>query len=108
MIGNRCEKGESALRRTLTYLSLGSLLASTVCLSASNSALSAEAAESESPSTPSQKRPNILLIVADDMGYSDLGCYGGEINTPVLNKLAQQGVSFTNFYVSPTSNVKSR
>ena len=48
------------------------------------------------------KRPNFLLIVADDLGYSDLGSYGGEINTPVLDKLAQEGVRYTNFYVSPT------
>ncbi len=51
------------------------------------------------------KRPNILLIVADDMGYSDLGCYGGEINTPVLDNLASAGVRYTNFYVSPTCSV---
>jgi hypothetical protein len=51
------------------------------------------------------KRPNILLIVADDMGYSDLGCYGGEINTPVLDNLASQGLRCTNFYVSPTCSV---
>ncbi|MBW1750175.1 MAG: sulfatase-like hydrolase/transferase, partial [Deltaproteobacteria bacterium] len=41
------------------------------------------------------KRPNILLIVADDMGYSDLGSYGGEINTPVLDNLANKGVRYT-------------
>ena len=35
-------------------------------------------------------RPNILLIVADDLGYSDLGCYGGEIQTPQLDKLASE------------------
>ena len=52
-----------------------------------------------------QSRPNILLIVADDMGYSDLGSYGGEINTPVLDTLAQQGVRYTDFYVSPTCSV---
>ena len=51
------------------------------------------------------KRPNILLIVADDLGYSDLGSYGGEINTPVLDNLAQQGVRYTNFNVSPTCSV---
>jgi len=51
------------------------------------------------------KRPNILLIVADDLGYSDLGSYGGEINTPVLDNLAQQGVRYTDFYVSPTCSV---
>ena len=43
-------------------------------------------------------RPNILLIMADDMGYSDLGCYGGEINTPHLDRLAENGIRFTNFY----------
>lgn len=44
------------------------------------------------------KRPNIILIMGDDMGYSDLGCYGGEINTPVLDGLAAKGVRFTQFY----------
>ncbi|MBL8826846.1 MAG: arylsulfatase [Planctomycetaceae bacterium] len=45
-----------------------------------------------------QGRPNILLILADDLGYSDLGCYGGEIDTPQLDALANQGVRFTQFY----------
>ena len=45
-----------------------------------------------------QPRPNILLIMADDMGYSDIGCYGGEISTPNLDKLAENGVRFTQFY----------
>ena len=52
-----------------------------------------------------QSRPNILLIVADDLGYSDLGSYGGEINTPVLDQLAQQGMRYTDFYVSPTCSI---
>jgi arylsulfatase len=52
-----------------------------------------------------EERPNILLIVADDLGYSDLGSYGGEINTPVLDNLAQLGVRYTNFCVSPTCSV---
>ena len=43
-------------------------------------------------------RPNILLIVADDMGYSDAGCYGGEIATPNLDALAKDGLRFTQFY----------
>lgn len=46
----------------------------------------------------SQNKPNIIVILADDLGYSDLGCYGGEIPTPNLDKLAQNGVRFTNFY----------
>lgn len=43
-------------------------------------------------------RPNILLILADDMGYSDIGCFGSEIPTPNLDKLAQKGVRFSQFY----------
>ena len=43
-------------------------------------------------------RPNIVLIMADDMGYSDIGCYGGEIETPRLNALAASGLRFTQFY----------
>lgn len=44
------------------------------------------------------KKPNILLILNDDMGYSDIGCYGGEIQTPVLDSLAAQGLRYTQFY----------
>jgi arylsulfatase A-like enzyme len=44
------------------------------------------------------KAPNIMLILTDDLGYSDLGCYGGEINTPNLDGLARGGLRFTQFY----------
>ena len=47
--------------------------------------------------TQAAKPPNILLIMADDMGYSDLGCYGGEIDTPNLDKLAKGGLRYTQF-----------
>jgi arylsulfatase len=43
-------------------------------------------------------RPNIIIILADDLGYSDIGCYGGEINTPNLDKLAKNGLRFSRFY----------
>ena len=46
------------------------------------------------------KRPNVLVILADDLGYSDLGCYGGEISTPQLDKLAQNSLRFSQFYNS--------
>ncbi|WP_159621708.1 arylsulfatase [Ruania rhizosphaerae] len=46
-------------------------------------------------------RPDVLVILADDMGFSDLGCYGGEIETPVLDGLARRGTRFTQFYNSP-------
>lgn len=44
------------------------------------------------------ERPNIILIVVDDMGYSDLGCFGGEINTPNIDDLAANGMRFTQFF----------
>src|SRR5215216_3930811 len=43
-------------------------------------------------------RPNIIVILADDLGYSDLGCFGGEIRTPHLDALAGRGLRFTQFY----------
>jgi arylsulfatase A-like enzyme len=43
-------------------------------------------------------RPNIILIMADDMGFSDIGCYGGEIQTPNIDRLASEGLRFTQFY----------
>jgi arylsulfatase A-like enzyme len=49
--------------------------------------------------SPERTRPpNVMLIVADDLGFSDLGCYGGEIDTPVLDELATAGVRFSQFY----------
>ena len=44
------------------------------------------------------KRPNIILIMSDDMGYSDIGCYGSEVETPTLDSLAGNGLRFTHFY----------
>lgn len=44
------------------------------------------------------KRPNIVLILADDLGFSDAGCYGGEVNTPNLDYLAKNGLRYTQFY----------
>ena len=48
------------------------------------------------------ERPNILLIVADDLGFSDAGAYGGEISTPNIDQLAAEGLQFTNFHVAAT------
>jgi len=44
------------------------------------------------------RRPNIVLILADDMGFSDLGCYGGEIDTRNLDRMAAEGLRFSQFY----------
>ena len=53
---------------------------------------------SAAPKTASTKKTNILIIVADDMGYSDAGCYGSEIQTPNLDRLATNGLRFSQFY----------
>jgi arylsulfatase A-like enzyme len=45
-----------------------------------------------------ERKPNVVVFLADDMGYSDLGCYGGDINTPNLDGLARNGLRFTQFY----------
>ena len=56
------------------------------------------AAETASPPGPGDGRPNILLIMADDMGFSDIGCYGGEVRTPNIDGLARRGIRFTQCY----------
>ena len=53
--------------------------------------------------TFAQEKPNIIVILADDLGFSDLGCYGGEVQTPVLDKMAKQGVRMTQMYNSARS-----
>ena len=45
-----------------------------------------------------QQRPNIVVVLVDDMGFADLGCYGSEIPTPNLDALAKNGLRFTQFY----------
>ena len=59
--------------------------------------------------TFSQQRPNIICILADDLGYTDIGCYGAEkIKTPSIDTLAAQGVRFTNAYAPASTSSPSR
>ena len=69
------------------WLPIGAICFAVALLPARSSAFAADA-----------PRPNIVLIMCDDMGYSDLGCYGGEVQTPNLNRLAAEGLRFTQFY----------
>lgn len=73
----------------------------TLCTPVVATAMFLPAVQAASPASAPGKRPNILLIVADDLGYTDLGAYGGEIATPTLDKLANTGVKMTSFYASP-------
>lgn len=65
--------------------------------------------ESDMLAQETQRRPNIVILLADDMGYSDLGSFGSEIQTPNLDNLAKEGTRFTNFYThascSPTRSM---
>ena len=76
------------------YATRAAVAALTVVLFAAMAAAQARAPAA----TAAQRRPNIVLIVADDLGFSDLGCYGGEIKTPNLDALAARGLRFTQFY----------
>ena len=67
-----------------------SVAAATFCAGANSGALETNAL-----------RPNIVLILADDLGYSDLGCFGSEIATPNLDRLAANGIRLTQFYTTP-------
>jgi arylsulfatase len=64
-----------------------------VSMSAASAALPARGT-----AAATRPRPNIVLMMADDMGFSDVGCYGSEIATPHINRLAQGGLRFTHFY----------
>ncbi len=59
---------------------------------------------STAPAADTARRPNIVVILGDDMGYSDIGAFGSEIRTPNLDALAKDGVRFTNFYTHASSS----
>ena len=83
------------MKKTFNFVFLASLLV----------ALSALAF----PAHAQAKRPNIVVILGDDMGFADIGAFGSEINTPNIDALARDGVRFTNFYThascSPTRSM---
>jgi len=80
-----CVAPRRTIRRTLLF-GLSAALATSAC----------------SPALPDDTRPNILLIVADDLGYADLGAYGSDIRTPNIDALAAEGMLFTQFHAGPS------
>jgi arylsulfatase/uncharacterized sulfatase len=98
-----CQKKAEQVRRfSLHQIFCGACL----CLSVvSSSAFGIETSanvvvDTETPSPVSRARPNIVFILADDLGYTDIASYGSEVNTPTLTALAEQGVSFTNYHTA--------
>ena len=79
-------------RRSLTVAAVALILVVSGCQQPQETA--------EGPETAT--RPNVLLIVADDLGYSDIGSFGGEIETPALDRLAEEGLRVSNFHVLPS------
>ena len=71
--------------------------------------VAAGALPAAAPAAEEARRPNIVIILGDDLGYADLGAFGGEISTPNIDQLADEGVRFTNFYThatcSPTRSI---
>ena len=59
-------------------------------------------------SVAADERPNVIVILVDDMGFSDIGCYGSEIPTPNIDKLAAGGVRFTQFYNTARCSPRAR
>lgn len=80
---------------TLRPFSLGAIALSTILLAACGSKAQNASTATNNDET---KRPNILIIMSDDMGFSDPGFQGSEIETPNLDRLAENGLTFTNFY----------
>ncbi len=86
----------------IRYPSLAAALVSMVFLSSCQITNSIPEYGSKGIPDTSKTRPNILLIVADDMGYTDIGSFGSEIPTPSLDALAMNGVRFANFHAAPS------
>ncbi len=80
----------------MRFLKKGILTVLRMCLIISLLPLSS--CQHDEPKQKNDERPNIVLIMLDDMGFSDLGCYGGEIKTPNIDRLAADGLTFTQFY----------
>ena len=81
---------------------IGSAVIGALLVLGCNNSISIEESKNASHPETINARPNILLLVADDMGYTDLGSFGSEIPTPNLDALAFDGVRFVNFHAAPS------
>src|SRR5690606_19890142 len=92
----------SPTRIVLAGLALGTaLVAGTACACAPTATSCQFSSGSSSSSIREQGQPNILMVLLDDLGYSDLGSYGGEADTPNIDALAAESAQFTDFHAYP-------
>src|SRR5690606_3520500 len=97
----RTANGGGTVRMTLA-LGLAIVWTLSGCGGGENGAASAVGEDKRGDEPSAARRPNIVLIVADDLGYSDLGVFGSEIPTPNIDALARGGTMLTQFYTSMT------
>ena len=90
------------MKPTPSRLILPSILSVTLLLAGCSNSDAPQAEVQQVP--PSADRPNVLYIMADDLGFSDIGMFGGEISTPNLDQLASEGTRFTNFHTAIKCN----
>ncbi len=88
----------NCLRSPLAWFSLRRATRASVSLGLTLAVLASWAWPAAALGADVPARPNVVMILADDLGFSDLGCYGGEIETPNLDRLAAGGLRFTQFY----------
>src|SRR5690606_16392645 len=85
------------------------LLRSVCLLLLSSLAVTSTTSAADAPSTPTTRRPNIIFVLADDLGIGELGCYGQQvIRTPRLDQMAAEGMKFRQFYAGATVCAPSR
>ena len=91
------KSGDQKMRRLIEWCAVGTILA----VGLTGCGADDTGTQLREPAAEQDNRPNILLIVADDMGFTDLGSFGGEIPTPHLDELAYAGIRLANFHAAP-------
>ena len=105
----RADMANSTLKKIFKYTAFGSSLAAASAMTTPALSSGMDAAGKADPANhvkddQAPSTPNVIFIVLDDMGFSDLGCYGSEIKTPSIDRLAANGLRYNNFCTTPVSS----